>query len=209
MPRSFLNSGAGLLKRRKGRCRIIAVAGVSSGVGTTHSVLMMANYLRRQRLKVGVAELGEKRHFEQVEKAYEGMGFDPSLTEHFRIKQVTYHKCVGKDNLMALYRMDYDVLLLDMGHRLNAYADDFQMADLSVIVAQLSEWKLEEISTFVIAWDQLLDKRTRWLLPFAAAADAREFDKRYSQRGLPIGFSRDPFVRDKVVDRQFQKLFEQ
>ncbi len=197
---------SGIFSRHRSRASTIAVGGVSSGVGTTHSVIMMANHLRRQRLKVGVAELGAKHHFAEIEKAYEGMGFDPSSTQAFTIKGVAYHKQVNKDSLIELYKARYDVLILDIGNDFSTYSEDFQMADRSYITAALTEWKRDEIRGFMVKWRHIIGDRTKWLLPFATTDEIREFGRLQSCRGVGLGFLHDPFVRDKYIEKQLDQL---
>ena len=208
MQKAFLKKVSAVLQKNNGRSRIIAVAGVSPGVGTTHSVLLLANYLRRQRLKVGVVELGNKGHLEQIEKAYEGMGFEPGASDSFKIKQVTYHKQVTGGGLMSLYKASFDVLILDIGSDLNTYGDDFQMADLSLVIGQTTDWKQQEISTFLIGWNHLLGPRSKWLLPFADEEEVRTFSRQHGQRGQCLGYCHDPFVKDKTIDRQLASLLQ-
>lgn len=205
--RKLLKITSNVWRKNKGRSKVVAAIGVSPGSGVTHSVILMANYLRRQRLKVAVIELSGNRHYERIEKAYEGRGFDPITTDHFKIKQVYYHKNIHKNQLIQLYSANYDVIILDIGNEVSQYIEDFQMADLPVIISHTSDWKREEINAFMIRWHQLLVQQTRWLLPFATAKDVREFTRQQGQKGCALGFIRDPFVKDKLIDAQLQKLF--
>lgn len=190
-----------------GRSKIIAVAGVHSGVGVTHSVLLIANYLRRQKLKVAVVELNGSRHLTRIEQAYEGIGFDSMTTETFKIKQVTYFKNIHKNQLIELYKLNYEVIILDMGVGLSDYAEDYQMADLSLSIGQTSDWKRDELTEFFIGRQQWIGQRTRWLLPFATKGEVKEFSRNHEQKAYGLDFIHDPFVKSKVIDQQLEKLF--
>lgn len=195
------------LRKGKGRSNIVAIVGVTPGVGVTHSVLMMANCLRRQRLKVAVVELSGHRHLEAVERAYEGKGFDPSSTEAFVIKGVTYFKQVQRHQLLAICQQYYDVVLLDIGTNLDPYVEDFRMADYQFMVGRLIDWKVEEIRAFVIRHSQWLSDRAKWLLPFASKHEVKQFVDEGNKSGVGLAFSSDPFVRSIEIDNQIIQLF--
>lgn len=194
-------------QKASGRSKVIAVAGVHTGVGVTHSVILIANYLRRQKLKVAVVEINGCRHLERIERAYEGMGFDGMTTETFKIKQVTYYKNIHKNQLIELYKLNYDVIILDMGQRLSDHAEDYQMADVPILIGQTVDWKREELTEFLIKWQQWIGERTRWLMPFATEGEVKEFRRNHDQKAFRLNFIHDPFVKSKVIDQQIEKLF--
>ena len=194
-------------QKGSGRSKVIAVVGVHAGVGVTHSVLLIANYLRRQKLKIAIIELNGSRHLERIERAYEGMGFDSMATESFRIKQVTYYKNIQKNQLIELYKLNYDVIILDIGQRLNDHAEDYQMADVPIIIGQTVDWKREELNEFLIKWQQWIGERTKWLMPFATEGEVKEFSRNNDQKAYGLDFVHDPFVKSKVIDQQLEKLF--
>jgi len=195
------------LRKGKGRSHVVAVVGVAPGVGVTHSVLLMANCLRRQRLKVAVVELSGNRHLEAVEGSYEGKGFDASSTEAFVIKGVTYFKSVQRHQLMEVCQQHFDVVLLDIGTNLSPYLEDFQMADYQFMVGRLIDWKVQEIYAFAIRHSQWLNDRSKWLLPFAGKHEVKEFVNEGYGSGLGLGFLSDPFVRSTEIDNQVIQLF--
>lgn len=196
-----------VLRKGKGRSNVVAVVGVASGVGVTHSVISMANALRRQRLKVAVVELSGNRHFEALEVAFEGRGFNGSLTEDFVIKGVTYYKQAQRQRLLEVCQLNYDVVLLDIGTNIQVYLEDFRMADHQIVVARLIDWKLQEIYAFSIRNSQWLNERTKWLLPFASKRDVKGLVNEGYKRSVGFDYLRDPFVRSVAIDNQVIQLF--
>jgi len=194
-------------QKGSGRSKVIAIAGVQSGVGVTHSAILIANFLRRQRLKVAIVELNGSRHLERIEQAYEGLGFDGVSTEDFKIKGVTYFKHCQKNQLIERYKLNYDVIILDMGQSLCDYGEDFQMADLPILIGQTAEWKREELTEFLIRWQLWIGLRTRWLLPFATEKEVKEFSQGSDQKAYGLGYIHDPFLKSKTIDQVLEKLF--
>lgn len=202
-----LTNNLSALRKGKGRSHIVAVAGVAPGVGVTHSVIAMANALRRQRLKVAVVELSGHGHFEAIESAFEGKGFNGALTEDFAIKGVTYYKQARRHHLLEVCQMTYDVVILDIGTNVSMYTEDFRMADYQMVVGRLVDWKLEEIATFAIRHRQWLNERTKWLLPFATKKEVKDLISQGYKGSVGFDYLRDPFVRSVAIDQQIIQLF--
>lgn len=195
------------LHKGSGRTKVIAVAGVSTGVGVTHTALLLANFLRRYRLKVAFVEMNPSGHLARIEKAYEGMGFDTATTTNFVVKQVTYHKNRVQNQLPALYQQNYDVVIVDLGSDFHQHAETFQLADYPLMVGQLTDWKRPDIDGFIIRYNQWLSDRTRWVLPFASPRDVKEFSRRQDSLCLALPFTGDPFASNKTIHQQLAKLF--
>lgn len=195
------------LRKGKGRSKMVALAGVAPGVGVTHSVMAIANCLRRGGLKVAVVELSGNRHFEAVERSYEGQGFDASSTEDFVIKSVTYYKQVRRQRLLEVCQQNYDVVLMDMGTNISSYIEDFRMADYQIVVGRLIDWKVEEIYAFALRNSEWMNNRSKWLLPFASKGEVKELINEGYGGCVGFGFLKDPFVRSVEIDNQVIQLF--
>lgn len=197
-----------ILRKNNGRSYTVAVMGVSSGVGVTHSVLYLANYLRRCRLKVAVVELNQQHHFREIEGAYEGIGFNPASTESFRIKGVHYYKSMSRESMLSLYQQGYDVILLDIGWRMAALIDDIQLADLPLVVARMSDWKRHEIDAFIAKYGHVLPKRSQWLLVHGDLKDKKAFENHHHYKSHCLVNASDPFAKDRTYDACLEALFE-
>ena len=55
---------------------VIAVIGVEEAVGTTHTALLVTNFIARKGRKVAIIEANDHRDFAKIEATYEGM-IDP------------------------------------------------------------------------------------------------------------------------------------
>lgn len=200
--------GTSLKRRRNEKGKIIAIAGVVRGVGVTHTTIMLANYLSRERYKVAVVELNPHGHFGKIEKAYEGIHFDSSLTSKFKIKGVVYYKSVTKEQLIRLYQEEYNYIILDIGSDVEAYSEEYRRADLPFIIARTSEWKLDEIEAFRYSQGVLMTNRCQWILPFAKPNEVKELSKKIEMSCMAIGFIGDPFIKSKEIDQQLAKIIK-
>jgi len=156
---------------------------------------------------VAIVEMNGSRHCESIEKAYEGMGFDPASTREFQIKGVTYYKGYGRKQLHELYQKPYDLVLLDLGEDLHTFSEIFRMADYQVVVGRLTDWKEQEVSDFAIRFNQVMGERTRWFMPFALPKEVKRFKKKYGYKAYLLDFSRDPFTNNSVISQQLIQLF--
>ncbi|PAD71345.1 hypothetical protein [Paenibacillus campinasensis] len=128
---------------------VIAVVGVEAAVGTTHTTLLITNFISRKGLKVAVVEANESRDFGRIEAAYEGMiGYETSHSM-FSIGGVDYYKYPYKYDIAELLEQKYDYILLDLGdYQSSPYLEEFYRAHVQVIVGHGSEWRQHKIIEF-------------------------------------------------------------
>lgn len=208
MSRLILRTKLPDLRKGKGRTKIISLMGVRSGVGVTHTTMLMANCLRRQRLRVAVVEMNSSGHYEAVEAAFEGVGFDPSLTDSFRIKGVHYFKRSSIKELFKLCQKGFDVILMDIGSDVDAFTNELQNMDHQLIVGRMTDWKRSEINTFRIRHPQWVDEGSKWVLPMSGTQEEKDFQRQFSGKAFALGFAPDPFVKYRDIDEQIIRVFE-
>lgn len=196
------------LKHHHNKSKVIAIIGTSSGVGVTHTSILLANFLRRQKLKVAIIEGNPSGHMAKLEKVYEGAKFDPELTDWFSIKQVDYYKSCTLSRLNEVYEKNYDVIVIDIGSDPIAYKDIFKNADYPLVVGHSVDWKQFEHRDLIESHQDLLTNRISWLIPFGGVNDIRMIQKKLGYPCCLVGFSLDPFVKDKIIDQRFRKLLK-
>jgi serine/threonine-protein kinase len=193
-------------KKQKERAKVIAVLGVSRGVGVTHFSIQLAHYYARQRLKVGLIELNDHHHFEKILEAYEGRHYQKSNDTTFRLKGVDYHHNCPIDHLLNIYQSAYDYIILDIGDNVKPLEGEILRADRTFVVAKVSDWKREEIRSFTTDYNLLMTPRCEWLFPFGKDSDIKEIKGKLQRVGHSLPFVEDPYVKHKGMVHTLNRL---
>ncbi|WP_152393729.1 serine/threonine protein kinase [Paenibacillus guangzhouensis] len=128
----------------------IALLGIDSGVGTTHTAIMFAHYLAASNQRVACVECMRTEAFYRIRSIFDGEPIRRS-GEHFTIHGVDYYPYLESRSLIPLLHTDYDVIVLDLG----VYGDnaamfaEFLRANISCVVASGAEWRQEDLSDFM------------------------------------------------------------
>ncbi|MCY9708321.1 hypothetical protein M5X00_13430 [Paenibacillus alvei] len=156
----------------------IAVIGVESNVCTTHTALLISNFLNDYDYKVGIVEANDKRDFEKMEYAYEGMKGYKSEQRSFSINEVDYYKTSSTLDMAHLKEKAYDYLILDLGsYEKCKYIEEFRRASVHVVVGHGSEWRQQKIFEFNKAFEN--SDRTKWIycIPFGDELTLKDIKK--------------------------------
>lgn len=208
-------------KKRRDRfvgTAVIAITGTESGVGTTHTAIMIANYLARQEYSVILVEANENKDFVEIEAAYEGIVDTRQIkTSAFNINGVRYQKNVTDLNMVHLLSANYSYILLDLGHyQYTEWYEEFLRANISIVVGSGSEWNQKNIYDFFR--EQIHHDQSKWKLcvPLVEKQVIGDIRKQLPKRkvyGLP--YHPDPYKENKEIDsliedilkiNQYQKL---
>jgi len=154
---------------------VIAVGSVSKGIGSTHTSLLLANYLARHvKTTVGVWETGDNPCFDYLDHYLNGsisasrLRFDQKNVTLFK-NRVTYQQ------MRSISEFSYHILDLGYVSKENEERNNwFIEADVPILVGSGSEWRLGEILSYCMQNIEVPQDRWRIALPLAAdqAVDA-------------------------------------
>jgi hypothetical protein len=152
---------------------IIAVGSVYSGAGSTHTALLIANYLSRtQKQKVAVWECAEHPTFQFLQYVQNGK-FNNS--PRFDIGKVTYLKAEVELSEVEAAAEKFRYIILDLGYIQNSPQKDlFFKSRLSVLVGSGSSWRVGEFFKFCNNYSQIKQSRWRIVLPLASSETQEE-----------------------------------
>lgn len=179
---------------------------MSYGVGVTHTCILLANYLSKQRGKISLIEFNKTNHFQNIEKGYEGLHYKPEQTNNFNIKGVTYYKQVSKNQLIELLSQSKDYIILDMGNECGESFNEFLRADIQLVVAHSNDWKIDELYNFYYKNKERLVKEIIWCIPFATKEDIKDIKKIVKGKVVPIPYHNDPYVKNKNITNAISKI---
>lgn len=146
----------------------IAVAGVYSGAGSTHTALSIAHYLARQGEKVALWEASLTPCFEFLEY---NLGGAMNKRPKFELgPHLTAFKESANPEWVEAILGDYRYIVYDLGdmsHHPKGMAPIFARADIPVLVASASLWRQQEIVQF--CRKHAGSRQARWRIVFPLA----------------------------------------
>lgn len=194
--------------------RVVAVMGVSSGSGTTHTAICIAHYLARVFNKVAIVEMTmDAASFARIQQVVEGKR---SLTKQqerrFTVEDVDYYRQTPRANMIALLGGSYNFVVMDLGsYHENDRLEEFLRADLPILVGWGSEWRMQDMSDVINSLSRYPQNKWIYCLPLAPLDAVQRLRKQLNSTkvySLPVHL--DPFDRsdqtDKVMDQLFQGI---
>jgi len=190
---------------------IIAVTGTEKGVGTTHTSIMIANYLSRLNYQVAIVEANESNDFVEIEASYEG--FDNSnmiRSSLFNINGVKYIKNVEELNMAHHLAGNYSFIILDLGcFETTNWYDEFLRASITIVVGSGSEWKQKNVYRFFR--EQIHHDQSKWkvCIPFANKQTVGDIKKKLPKRKvIGIPFNGDPYEESDEIDAVLEDVLK-
>lgn len=188
---------------------VISVVGIEKGVGTTHSSILIANYLASHGYSVKLLELSGNNELVYIEKAYEGKNVDTRLNDEFIIEGVTYVKSADEFEMADHLNSEHTHIVLDMGtYETTEHISEFHRASTQVVVASGSEWKQHNIKRFLSSNHVDLE-RCIFMVPLVSKQSIADIEKdNEGIHALEIPFHSDPFDSQDDTNEQFDLVFD-
>lgn len=188
---------------------VIAVGGVAGGSGSTHTSLMLANYLSNTtKSPVAIWEAGPNPCFDFYD--YILNGEINESRKRFDKKNITFFKRSVDYRQIKSVAHDFTYLIIDLGYiekqntkNLEIFAD----SDLPVLVGSASEWRTGEIFKFCHGNLNLPQDRWRVALPLANEKSREGMAE--ILRGRPvfrIPSQTDPFTSQDDADQAIEAI---
>lgn len=119
---------------------VIAVAGSINRIGTTHTVISLANFLNKQKYNVAVVEYHNSNHFNCIKNAYEDIELKG---DRFILNGVTYYPYSNTLSLANVFEEDYKYVILDMGLYESCNLEEFLRANVRIITNGVKDWEIK------------------------------------------------------------------
>ncbi|OPA74657.1 hypothetical protein BVG16_23145 [Paenibacillus selenitireducens] len=172
----------------------IALTGVDTGTGTTHSAILLAYYLASEKQRIAIIEGIPSQAFRRIHEVYEGGSVEDS-DAMFTIRGVDYYPFSHTRNFVSLLHHGYDTLILDLGVSDGGVHEEFLRANLSIIVASGAEWRQPDLIRFAASMSEYRES-SRWVyfIPLAASQTIKDVMKATNQSNVHgIPYHSDPF----------------
>lgn len=127
---------------------LVAVAGVESHLGATHTAISIASYLKDKGHSVALVESNHSQDFDRIHALYEGEKRMLLNDSHFEMKGLIHFKYREDQNLNDIFS-NYEYVVMDFGN-LNEAAniDEFTRAHVKCVLCSADEWKFHWIKEF-------------------------------------------------------------
>lgn len=183
----------------------VGVGGVCSGVGTTHTALMLA-YSLSSKYKVAIVEQnhpydnargGHVHTFANIYRnLYPDTYINSNVIPRFTYKGIDFYPYCNYAQFSARFRDNYDFVIVDYG---NEMADEnfFRMGK-RIVVASAAEWKIVELKRYVkeVALKNSLESSINYLITFMPRNKMSEIRKICSVGGARANVYEVPVCPD-------------
>lgn len=180
------------------RTKVIAVIGVSGGVGTTHTAIMLAYSLTKHFKKVTLLELTDKScSFSRLQSAaFKAKGAGSGSAErNFTIEGVHYFRRPTRMEMLDLISGEGGLVILDLGSdRSKETFEEFVRADISLVVGSGAEWRFQDIVSFCRMSASYSSSKWIYTIPSAPLPVIQHLRRKLrTSRLLPFPHETDPF----------------
>lgn len=189
---------------------ILAVVGVEPTAGTTHTAILIAEFLARKGRKVSIIEANASQDFYKIANAYDGLTGAPNPEQSFTINSIDYYKSNYRYDVPELLEMEYDYIVLDLGSYTDtAYMEEFYRAHVQIIVGHGIEWRQEKIYEFSL--QHSMRDQSKWIYCIPQVSKLIQSDV---QTGLGTGVVRtipphpDPYCAQKDTDSVLESFLK-
>ncbi|MBP1935907.1 serine/threonine-protein kinase [Paenibacillus sediminis] len=191
--------------------QVVAVIGVTHGVGTTHTAVAIAHFLSRQYSKVAIAELGGKSQaFYRIQQIVEDAGDFRLISRQFEIDDIHYWRQVGAGDILSLLGGEYSFIVLDLGaYEDNELFEEFLRSNIPIVVGSGAEWRQQDMILFSKALSTHSQHKWNYCMPLAPSKAVQRLKKELSNQrvyGLPLHL--DPFDQDDAMDEALGEIFK-
>ncbi|MFB5678806.1 hypothetical protein [Paenibacillus terreus] len=192
---------------------VIAVMGISPGVGTTHTATLIANYLARHKERVALVEACDSYAFARIERLYHAVPDGAILqTDHFEAFGVHYFKSGEQLDLIQLFSAGFTFIVLDLGsHDTSEHFKEFLRAGIPVLVGAGSEWKHQDIYRFCRQNRKRNQQNWNIAIPLVEDESIKDIKKGMEttvKQIVAIPYHPDPFSKQSDTDESMKRLLQ-
>ncbi|MDO4766172.1 MAG: hypothetical protein Q4A29_08940 [Eubacteriales bacterium] len=183
-----------ILRKRQYEMKTVAVQVPERGMGATHICVCFAHALAALGKKVALIEWNSHQDFVEIEKSFQGFGFEKKEEQVFRIRRVDYYKSYQEKGLASIKKENYDYIIADMGNTRNSY---FAEADYPVLILTGNEWKANRWIPVLKKYESELGERLKLIINFGNKEERNFFRKYCSLQIHNFPFWKDAFGSDR------------
>lgn len=172
---------------------LVGVTGAGRRMGSTHSSIVIANFLREQRQMVAVLEMTPEKAFHACCEQYRAKVFEDG---YFTLSGVDYYPSCSRERLTAVAGKLYNFIVLDFGDYAAADKVLFNRCDVRICLAGTKPWELPLLEDIFREQDEDVLRKYHFCFP---GCTALKLQKEIIEHMKPLeniwfpDYSEDPF----------------
>lgn len=143
---------------------VIAVAGTMKRMGTTHTTLAIAEFLKNSNFKVAVMEYHKSEHFNSIKNNYEDVHIEE---DSFMLDGIHYYPYNEHLSVLDVLQDDYNYIIIDMGQYQECDLTEFKRANERIIISGVKDWELTELELILRSSDKNSISKNSYYFNFA------------------------------------------
>lgn len=192
---------------------VLGIAGIASGLGTTHLCIALANFLSSKKCqKTACIELSNSFAFEQL-IPYQTTGLlaeKKPAHRYFEIYDVDYYPNAQIDELPTLLNAGYEMLVLDFGQLQPKFLQELARCDRKFILGSSAPWRQTDWHYFLSRYPEIKNMEfLLYLANYGTKPDMIDLSKKLSishEQLRTVPFLLNPFRIEKEQFSFFEEL---
>ncbi|MDO7904926.1 serine/threonine-protein kinase [Paenibacillus sp. JX-17] len=191
--------------------KVVAVLGVSTGVGATHTTISIGHHLDRHYGKAAIIEMiSGSKSFARIQqlKGSAASVKDHHFSRQFEIEGVHYWRQTGRADVLSLLGGSYPFIVLDLGSGRDAEKlEELLRADIALIVGSGSLWRQQDILEFVQLAGRYPQHKWHFCLPLASDRTVQSVKNNLGHnRVFSLPLQSDPFESDERMEVVWEEI---
>ncbi len=169
------------------KTKTIGVLGLGRAVGTTHSSILISNYLSAcMRKKVALLECNSSKDYEKIYKIYN----NNVVRKVFSMALVDYYPEFMKEDYAGISDL-YDYIIMDFGNCLIEHRDSFIRCDTKLFVTAFTEWRVDELLKLLQYEEENVLRNSQFIYIFGDEKTRKKISSLYK-----YSFTRMPYIEN-------------
>lgn len=192
----------------------IGVAGADEGIGVTHLVIMLANYLQsKEGCRTAAADMSSRQSIAVLRSLYEHgcEAENEKKTGFFQMQGVDYYDAVTGQDIAGILQRKYEYVIFDFGKvQFTQYSQEMMRCNIRILVGSCCEWKMKVFETTLHNKMQFQDSGSwKYAVFMGACGVIHQFEKRYHIQIQRIPYEEDPFQIHRTHFESLKKLLQE
>ena len=131
---------------------VIGITGTMNRIGTTHTAISIANFLKQKNFKICILEYHDSNNFNLIKNSYEDVKITNS---YFTLNNIDFYPYTTSLNILDVIQCNYNYIILDLGVYSNCDIQEFKRSDVKIIISGAKDWEISYLEPIIKENDNL------------------------------------------------------
>lgn len=142
---------------------VIAIAGTIKRIGTTHTSISMATFLKNNGFKVALVEYYNSHHFNFIKNNYEDVREGENF---FIIDNIHYYPFNDSFEILDILNDDFNYIIMDMGKYSECDMQEFKRSNVKMLVSGGKDWEITDLELILRTGDMSINMKNNYYFNF-------------------------------------------